>query len=184
KQATAEEVVLSSTPNFPELLLDEQTVRSFTEYEEHRLRENLKKNINLFSVRLVLENTTFDQDLRIATDTLQKFGEIISTLPSFDANVGQDKMIFRLIVGTMEPREMLEHSLEFPGVEVLDLRKRTERPGLIELLHEEPESESEKGVDASLKSLSHTVRVDIHKLDEVINVIGELVITKAMLMNL
>ncbi|HSP07000.1 MAG TPA: Hpt domain-containing protein, partial [Acidobacteriota bacterium] len=37
---------------FPELTLDEQTVKSFTEYEEHRLHENIKKELNLFSIRL------------------------------------------------------------------------------------------------------------------------------------
>ena len=45
----------------------------------------------------------------------------------------------------------------------------------------EEEPEVEKALDASLKSLSHTVRVDIQKLDEVMNVIGELVITKAVI---
>ena len=92
---------------FPELTLDEQTVKSFTEYEEHRLRENIKKNLSLFSIRLILDVSTFDQELREITEMLSNYGEIVSTLPSFDTSAGADKMVFRLIFGTTEKGEAI-----------------------------------------------------------------------------
>lgn len=168
---------------FPELTLDEQTIRSFTEYEEHRLRENMRKGVNLYSIRLILDNTTFDQELREITEILANYGEIISTLPSFDTTAGPDKMVFRLIFGTGEKDDLLRKKLEREDVQILNLRKEEEarvEPGAP--VEEEPEME--KALDASLKSLSHTVRVDIQKLDEVMNVIGELVITKAVITNI
>lgn len=177
---------VQETASFPELTLDEQTVRSFTEYEEHRLRENVKKESNLFSIRLVLDNTTFDQELRDVTETLANYGEIISTLPSFDTGAGPDKMIFRLIFGTTETQETLLKKLDREDVEIVSIRKEA---GLVAATPEQPappeeEPEVEKVLDASLKSFSHTVRVDIQKLDEVMNVIGELVINKAIITNI
>lgn len=171
---------------FPELTLDEQTVKSFTEYEEHRLRENIKKNLSLFSIRLILDVSTFDQELRDITELLSNYGEIVSTLPSFDTSAGADKMVFRLIFGTTEKGEAIARVLDRDEVEISSIRKDDQEKMVAETgsaaaapVEEEPEVE--KALDASLKSLSHTVRVDIQKLDEVMNVIGELVITKAVI---
>lgn len=164
---------------FPELNLDDQTIKSFTEYEEHRLRENLKKQLNLFSIRLMLDSSTFDQELRTIAETLSNHGEIISTLPSFEKEVGPNIMVFHLIFGTLETLETVIHILERDDVEVTSLHKESKQQPTGE---EEPDIE--KVVDASLKSLSRTVRVDIQKLDEVMNIIGELVIIKAVITNL
>lgn len=182
-EAMTQEVSAPQTSAFPELTLDEQTIRSFTEYEEHRLRENLKKGVNLYSIRLVFDNTTFDQELREITEILANYGEIISTLPSFDTSAGPDKMVFRLIFGTQEKEDTLRKKVEREDIEIVSVRKEKAAPAAgMEVIEEEPEME--KALDASLKSLSHTVRVDIQKLDEVMNTIGELVITKAIITNI
>ncbi|MCI0447061.1 Hpt domain-containing protein, partial [bacterium] len=102
---------------FSELNLDEQTLKSFTEYEEHRLHENLKKKLNLFSIRLMLDNSTFDEELRSIAETLSNHGEIISTLPSFEKEAGANIMIFRLIFGTAETKQNLLEILERDDVE-------------------------------------------------------------------
>ncbi|MCI0612083.1 chemotaxis protein CheA, partial [bacterium] len=164
---------------FSELNLDEQTLKSFTEYEEHRLHENLKKKLNLFSIRLMLDNSTFDEELRSIAETLSNHGEIISTLPSFDKEAGANIMIFRLIFGTAETKQNLLEILERDDVEITSIHKETRQ--LVKPVEEE--AEIDKAVDASLKSLSRTVRVDIQKLDEVMNIIGELVILKAVITN-
>lgn len=182
-EAMTQEVAAPQTSAFPELTLDEQTIRSFTEYEEHRLRENLKKGVNLYSIRLVFDNTTFDQELREITEILANYGEIISTLPSFDTSAGPDKMVFRLIFGTQEKEDTLRKKVEREDIEIVSVRKeKAVTTAGMEVIEEEPEME--KALDASLKSLSHTVRVDIQKLDEVMNTIGELVITKAIITNI
>jgi two-component system, chemotaxis family, sensor kinase CheA len=164
---------------FSELNLDEQTLKSFTEYEEHRLRENLKKELNLFSIRLMLDNSTFDEELRAIAETLSNHGEIISTLPSFDKDAGSNIMVFRLIFGTAESKESLLKILERDDVEINSIHKEIKKPQQ----PVEEEGEIDKAVDAGIKSLSRTVRVDIQKLDEVMNIIGELVIIKAVITN-
>jgi two-component system chemotaxis sensor kinase CheA len=170
----------TTQPSFSDLDLDDQTIQSFTEYEEHRLRENLRKQRQLYSLRLALPNATFDQDLREINDQLGKVGEIISTLPYFDVTVSPDKMLFRLIFGTDQTQESLREILKHPEAEISNLRKSVRQPEIISREPQEQEAPSEE----TLRSLSSTVRVDIQKLDDVINVIGELVISKTMISNL
>src|SRR5262249_18317326 len=141
--AMTQEPAQQQTSAFPELTLDEQTIRSFTEYEEHRLRENVRKGVNLFSIRLALDNATFDQELREITEILANYGEIISTLPSFDTTAGPDKMVFRLIFGTAEKEDGLRKKLERDDVQIVNLRKEEEapaEPGAM-IVEEEPEME-------------------------------------------
>ncbi len=167
---------------FPELDLDEQTISSFTEYEEHRLRENIRMQKNIYCVQLILDNATFDQDLRVINDVLGKRGEIISTLPYFDETADPDKMLFRLIFGTDERAQDLQRDAGRADTRFIDIRK-TKEPGIVPVAEEES-SDTESTGDSSIKSISSTVRVDIQKLDEVINVIGELVISRAIITNL
>ena len=173
------------TEAFPELNLDDQTIQSLTEYEEHRLRENIRNQKRIFGVRLVFKSATFDQELREMMEKLGNIGEIISTLPYFDATAAPDTMVFRLLYGTEETREAVLYQTGRNDVEVIDLRKIREAPLVSRSSFPEQQQERENNLeDESLRSISNTVRVDIQKLDDVINVIGELVISKAMISNL
>ncbi len=183
QQIMASGVAPPETDAFPELNLDEQTLRSFTEYEEHRLSENIRNQKHIYSVRLLLSNSTFDQELREINDRLTKYGEIISTLPYFDVAAGPDTMLFRLIYGTEESPEVLQQHLNRPDIEITNINKNRERRIVPPEPVEEPK-EQEAIAEDTLRSLSNTVRVDIQKLDDVINVIGELVISKTMISNL
>ncbi|HEY4490892.1 MAG TPA: chemotaxis protein CheA, partial [Acidobacteriota bacterium] len=177
----SEDATMLPQISFPELYLDEMTLQSLTEYEEHRLHENLRKELNIFSLRLVLDSATFDQELREISEAANAVGEIISTLPCFESQAAPNQMIFRLILGTAEKADTVLKRLSKENVEITNLRK-TKQTAILKL--EEEEADADRSLESSLKSLSRTVRVDIHKLDEVMNVIGELVITKAMVSNL
>ena len=146
------------------------------------MQENIRTHKRIYSIRLLLNNTTFDQELREINDQLGKVGEIISTLPYFDVTAGPDTMLFRLIFGSQETPAALQRHLGRTDIEITDLRKSREAqivPGPREDLQEQ-----EIASDDTLRSISNTVRVDIQKLDDVINVIGQLVISKAMISNL
>ena len=77
--------------------LDEQTRRSLTEYEEHRLRENVKKARHIFSIELSFDFATFDEKLRAATMALSDGGEVISTLPAIDPSGAGNGIAFRMM---------------------------------------------------------------------------------------
>ncbi len=169
---------------FSLLELDEQTIKSFTEYEEHRLRENIKSGKNIFSIKLVLDMTTFDQDLRIINENLNNIGEVISTLPSYDQSIGYDKMVFRLIIGTAESYEKIKSIINIPDYEIKNIRKiidhKETTPSQLPIVEKEEAIEE----DIFVKSTTQFVRVDIQKLDEVMNILGDLVILRSIINNL
>jgi two-component system chemotaxis sensor kinase CheA len=141
-----------------EIALEEQTRKSLTEYEEHRLIENIRSGKQIYSIEQRFDFSDFDQKLRALTGKLTESGEVISTLPSVDptgAGIG-----FRLLFGTA--LDEAKTAAVAPEAKVTSLRKA---------------QPAEEG-DVSLKSASSTVRVDIAKLDVVMNTIGELLIEK------
>ncbi|PYQ36191.1 MAG: chemotaxis protein CheA [Acidobacteria bacterium] len=146
------------------LALDEQTRRSLTEYEEHRLFENVRGNKQIVSVEARFDFSDFDQKLRALTSRLSEVGEVVSTLPAVD-NSGNG-IAFRLLCGTDLDQESV--AALAPEANVISLRKPLPPPETTE-------------EEVSLRSISPTVRVDIAKLDAVMNIVGELLIEKTRL---
>ncbi|HVR43517.1 MAG TPA: chemotaxis protein CheA [Thermoanaerobaculia bacterium] len=156
--------------------LDEQTRRSLTEYEEHRLGENLRKQRSIFSIELSFDFATFDEKLRAATSVLNESGEVISTLPAIDPSGAGEGIAFRLLYGTMAEREEVERRLGGEA-RVSSLVRQPSAPAAAaqgEALDDE----------ISLRSVSNTVRVDIARLDAVMNIVGELIVEKTSLESL
>jgi two-component system chemotaxis sensor kinase CheA len=153
---------------FEELTLDEQTRKSLTEYEEHRLQENVRARKQILAVEVRFDFSDFDERLRALTEVLSASGEVISTLPAIDSSGGSG-IAFRLLYGSMLDLDAV--SALVPEGKVTSLRKG-EAPAAAEAEAEE---------EQSLRSISQTVRVDIGKLDHVMNIVGELIIEKTQL---
>jgi len=157
------------------LNLPERVLSSMTEYEEHRLLENVKKGRRIYSIRVSLLLTSFDSELMELTEQLKQVGEVISTLPSAASSLegGIDfEILFgsELAVGELTPlidREKL--SITRFGAEEATLPAPLE-----DELHAPQPVE---GAVGSAKSMSRTVRVDIGKLDLLMNIVGELVLS-------
>jgi two-component system chemotaxis sensor kinase CheA len=162
---------------FAELTLDEQTKKSLTEYEEHRLLENVRAGKHILAIEQTFDFSDFDEKLRAITTTLNEAGEVISTLPAIDTSGGSG-IAFRLLYGSTL-NDAAVGALA-PEAKVANLRKLTapvttvEEGGVAM-----PESMPDD--DLSLRSMSQTVRVDIGKLDHVMNIVGELIIEKTQL---
>jgi two-component system chemotaxis sensor kinase CheA len=181
-------------------------VRSvFTEYEEHRLRENVKKGVALWKVRAVFGLEDFDQRLAALNATLKPLGEVISTLPS--SQPGDDASIaFDLIFGSARPLPEIEQavagvatvtqltqkpvppSAPRPPGEPPPPRQPAPRFDLSDVSSPQltawPHATSSpsgvmQGAEPSLRSLAQTVRVDIGRLDLLMNTIGELLTVRA-----
>jgi two-component system, chemotaxis family, sensor kinase CheA len=153
-QLVAEGPDRKSADALREINLDEQTRKSLTEYEEHRLLENVRSGKEIVSVEVHYSFTEFDQKLRALTAKLTESGEVISTLPSADpsgAGIG-----FRLLYGST--RDAAGVAAMAPDAKVTSLRGKAPR----------------EDEEVSLRSASATVRVDIAKLDALMNIIGEL----------
>jgi two-component system chemotaxis sensor kinase CheA len=161
--------------------LSERVLSSLTEYEEHRLLENVKKNRNIFSIQASFSLATFDQDLGEITEMLKGVGEVISTLPS--AGGGLDASInFEILFGSEKGAADIALLMDRDNITVNQLggERQTSVTAKAEVKGEtEPEQPQENTPEASLtaKSMSRTVRVDISKLDELMNIVGELVLS-------
>ena len=164
---------------FSELTLDEQTRKSLTEYEEHRLLENVRGGKHIHSLEVTFDFSDFDERLRSLTANLSDAGEVISTLPAIPSG-NVNGIAFRLLYGSMLDEGSVQALA--PEAAVSSLRKSgaaASQPAVNPVAPAPAVPEFEE--EMSLRSLSQTVRVDIAKLDHVMNIVGELIIEKTQL---
>lgn len=162
-----------------------------TEYEEHRLHENLREGQGLFKLKASFSLNTFDEELGQLQQTAKKLGEIITTLPSAEAS-SDEQITFILLLGTERPAGEVAEALSGHGVEVEELRARPaatapagkEKKAAAAVKPVEPAEPAEAAGEESLRSISQTVRVDIRKLDNLMNIVGELVLSKNIIAQL
>ncbi len=176
--------------------LSEQIIGALTEYEEHRLLDNISKGRTIFNVHTSFDLSTFDQELAAVTELLKSCGEVISTLPSVGGNI-ETNIDFEILFGSTRQLGDLKSLVENDSITVKQLGTSVaavkpvspELPpasapiavsdisGVVPATQPSPVKESavEDSV-LSAKSMSRTVRVDIGKLDELMNIVGELVL--------
>ena len=193
------------------LSLDPTLVRALTEYEEHRLRENLRRGRTILLVEATFEILSFDGGLADLGRAVREVGELISTLPS-PGDAPESQIRFALLVAGNVDADSLRGRFDQPHVSVRlvsrgdpapDLEPAAARSGApaapgssgigpSESAVAEPAAASGSGAPdetaapaapdggelESLRSISETVRVDIRKLDELMNLVGELVIQR------
>jgi two-component system chemotaxis sensor kinase CheA len=168
-----------------ELDLDPALLRALTEYEEHRLHESVERGRHVLLVEATFDILSFEEGLSELTAAIRELGELISTLPA--PGDGPDAQIrFSLLVGSDLPAEDFSSSLAFPASAVRCVRAgASDGGGAASRQPRAPAAASAAGASPagseSLKSISETVRVDIRKLDELMNLVGELVIARSIL---
>ncbi|HEY5514171.1 MAG TPA: chemotaxis protein CheA [Geomonas sp.] len=159
------------------LKLPERVLNSMTEYEEHRLLENVKRGRRIYSIRVSLLLATFDSELMELTEQLKQVGEVISTLPS--ASGGLEAGIdFEILFGSELSASELTPLVEREHLSIVRFGEETELPAPLE-----DEFHAPLPIEGSVtaKSMSRTVRVDIGKLDILMNIVGELVLSHSMI---
>ena len=188
--------------------LPSMILSALTEYEEHRLKDNLDKGRTIFNIHTSFQLTTFDTDLSAVTDALKGCGEVISTLPSVGENI-ETNIDFEILFGSKRTLDEIKNAVESDSVSVVQFgpssvtEKISSTPTsfpssinkpavvkeqqIVEATVEQSPSDSivliaaPSSEDSSLsaKSMSRTVRVDISKLDELMNIVGELVLANS-----
>ncbi|WP_338865276.1 chemotaxis protein CheA [Myxococcus stipitatus] len=109
------------------LELEAQVRSVFTEYEEHRLRENVRRGVALWRVRAAFDLSDFDKGLADLNTRLKPMGEVISTLPSARPG-GAHGIAFDLIFGTQVTLTELESGLMGTPAELSPLTVRPPEP--------------------------------------------------------
>ncbi len=166
-----------------ELAIDPAVLNVLTEYEEHRLLENFRKKRNIYLILVDFDLSSFDQELAELTQQLKQQGEVISTLPSV-GDIGE-RISFQLLYGSERDAADIRALLGREHLEIRICGQQTTvsaAPIVEEVPADEPQMQTSErlaeGEGGSLRSISRTVRVDIDKLDLLMNIVGELVLSK------
>ncbi|OGQ17686.1 MAG: hypothetical protein A2138_22855 [Deltaproteobacteria bacterium RBG_16_71_12] len=164
------------------LRLPPEAMAALTEYEEHRLTENLKGLVPLYKLHAPLPLSSFEKDLAAVTTAIQQDGEVITTLPSTDdsgTNIIFD-VVFASRVAPAALRGRVQGIGDFP-IERIDQAGGGAPPGgMVPTTREAPGGAvgSDDEGATTLRQVSDTVRVDIRKLDELMGIVGELVLAR------
>jgi two-component system chemotaxis sensor kinase CheA len=174
---------------------DPVTLSVLTEYEEHRLRAQLERGHTVYRFRLRLPldvlDTTFEELKRRIAGT----AEVISYLPSLDSQ-GSDALDVELLLASSAPESQLRAALNRPDGTLSAVPKRAPQPAARPSLRPpfsiapppaapaqaqpparpatEPRARTAAAQQLSLRSLTNVVRVEIRKLDHLMNMVGEL----------
>ncbi len=144
-------------------LIDDTILRVLSEYEEHRLKANIKTGNGIYLVNAIFDLSTFDTSLEELTKKIKGEGELISTLPT-STGVPDGSIGFNLMFASSKNTAAFQQ--HFSGnIEVLVPAKHTDQ-------------QIAPKQDHTVRSATTTVRVDIDKLDRILNTIGELTLAK------
>ncbi len=186
--------------------LDVGLLAVLTEYEEHRLRTNIDQGLGLYRLRVQFDLATIDRALEDIKERAKKHGEIITYLPTGESP-SPDTIELDLLMASRDDLATLIGSLGADNVVIEEVPRRRRPsipfgtvapppasapvsgpiqptlasaeppplqvpapPGAVEIIEATP----------SLRSVTQTVRVDIRKLDHLMNIVGELAIVRGM----
>ncbi|MEK7306168.1 MAG: chemotaxis protein CheA [Nitrospirota bacterium] len=160
--------------------LSQDIYKVLTEYETHRLNENIKSGMGLYEIKARFKFESFDKDLVDLNKKLQEIGEIITTLPSTGMSP-ESGIEFNLIIGTGKDHLSIQNALDGESVEISVIGGGKIKAAQAEKDEEAPPQSMRGDTTESIKSLAKTIRVDIAKLDSLLNMVGELVLTKSVI---
>jgi two-component system chemotaxis sensor kinase CheA len=176
--------------------LDPAILGVLTEYEEHRLRENVRLGRRLFRVHAAFDLLAIDVGIESLKGKLKEFGEVITYLPSADSG-SDDRIELDILLGSDASLADIAAGVADDGVRVFALETSAaipETPIAPPVVDEvvpsptptpAPIQDEVDLVDAStamsLRSISQTVRVDLERLDVLMNLVGELALVQANL---
>ncbi len=173
--------------------LDPAILGVLTEYEEHRLRENVRMGRKLYRVHAAFDLLAIDVGIESLKSKMKAFGEVITYLPSADSGA-EDRIELDILLGSEFPVAEIAAGVAEDGVSVFPLdpkpvRESTGpepvalRPVVAPTPAPEPDPVDlvEAGPEISLRSISQTVRVDLERLDILMNLVGELALVQANL---
>jgi len=152
--------------------IDKDLLSVLTEYEEHRLRENLRESRNVFLINVRFPLTSFDKGYAELTEVLKSEGEVIATLPS--SRTTPETLHFDILMGTGLDSDSVLALIG--GMAVAEIRVLAEQTGPAPAVVEQegPDRAGAENRGESLRRVSNTVRVDINKLDYIMSIVSEL----------
>jgi len=165
---------------------------------EHHLFEVLKKaksdGLNVYKIDISLKETCMLKAARafIVFNTLESFGEIVYSHPSVD-DIEDEKFDLSfsiMLVTSSRESEILNSLNQISEIDKIDITLIDDSFNIIEVNNTSPKSDEglssfqdedgkdEKTTQSHLGKIGKTVRVDIDRLDNLMNLVSELIIIK------
>ncbi len=186
--------------------IDPAILGVLTEYEEHRLRANIEAGQRLFRIRVQFDLMTIDSELSALKDSARQLGEVITYLPTGESTAA-DVLELDLILASSQALSAVAGLLgsENAVVNEIPLGRETSIPSQrvaaslapmpssrssiavpsikpVGGISEVPRKSSRLAAQVNEQRLARrAVRVDIYKLDRLMNIVGELSILKSNL---
>jgi two-component system chemotaxis sensor kinase CheA len=136
-------------------------LKVFSEYEEHRLRTSIREGKSIYLLEATYPLEDFDVLLRELTDKLKLVGEVVSTMPVSDG-VDAGYIGFNIIEASESDQSVIEDAAGCKAAVLVNGGANG------------PDSEGLFEADSSLKAMSSTIRVDISKVDSILDTISDL----------
>jgi two-component system, chemotaxis family, sensor kinase CheA len=105
-----------------EYVLDPSILSVLTEYEEHRLRENIKFGRTLYRVHAAFDLMSIDKGLEELKIRLKPTGEVITYLPSAEASQ-DDKIELDVVLASEASRAQVEQAVVGTGAQVSEVAR-------------------------------------------------------------
>ena len=165
--------------------IDPAVLSVLTEYEEHRLRACIREGLRLYRLRAAFELSAIDDSIERLRDDTQDDAEIITYLPSMEGG-NEDEIELVVLIASLLTEQELKGRFEARYGKIDAIGERTHLPTLpprptsipAAAPSAHPQAEDDLG-PASVRSVANSVRVDIRKLDHLMNVVGELALVRS-----
>jgi two-component system chemotaxis sensor kinase CheA len=199
--------------------LDPAQLAGLTEYEEHRLRENIRMGRNLYRIIGSVPFASLEEEFVNMRESLKPVGEVIAVVPAGLSSANPELMDVELIFGASQSLAAITAAIGQSPLKVVQVPRRggavaqqaapmpAEPTGRLDMSKvppstrtgpEKPSASSQprdlgaalagfggggddggRGESGSIKSFTPTVRVDIRKLDHLMNIVGELALVRS-----
>jgi two-component system chemotaxis sensor kinase CheA len=175
--------------------LDPAMLAVLTEYEEHRLRTNVEQGMRLYRLRVKFDLLTIDTALGDLKTRAKPIGEIITYLPTGEG-ADADSIELDVLMASRSRLDAVRAALADDRASIDEIARRAADPepantqpppAMVAAQASMPMPEGPQGslslkvgapMEATLRSVTQTVRVDIRKLDTLMNTVGELAIVR------
>jgi two-component system chemotaxis sensor kinase CheA len=175
---------------------------AWTEYQQMSMQRAIAAGQRVYNIALVVDPhcPMKTAAMQLVKNVLCELGEVLASFP--EAGIAAEQVdVMEFVVASSQPAEAFETKCRIPSVisNVLvepagnpdivleqlsgSLHHAHEHPGTMEVTGSNPDPTSAEAVTAlSLLMTAGKLRVDAERIDAVLNLVGELVISKSMLM--
>jgi len=162
--------------------LDEKIFSSLTEYENYRLRDNMRAGKKVFRVCASFDAASFDRRHEALTENLEKVSEIIATLPSSAKESGC--IAFEMLIATDRGGNEIGGRLgDFKDLTVSEIERGSLKikGARLPLARAAKKNKMRPAGAETMRRNTGTIRVDVEKIESLMGSLDELFGLKARL---